>query len=135
MNSGGAGPVSAEWMIPKALWLKHNEPTVFEEAAHICEYQDFMNFHLTGRMTASLNNVTVRWHYSSDQGWPSSLLAALDLKELVHKWPPVRVHSPHKEEQNDDNGGDDHDENVSDDDEDDKDGDENDNDDGTDDNG
>ena len=48
-----------------------------------------MNFHLTGRMTASLNNVTVRWHYSSDHGWPSSLLTALDLKELEDKWPQV----------------------------------------------
>ena len=24
VNSAGAGPVSAEWMVPKALWLKQN---------------------------------------------------------------------------------------------------------------
>jgi hypothetical protein len=39
VNSGGEGPVSAEWMIPKALWLQQNEPLVFEAAAHICEAQ------------------------------------------------------------------------------------------------
>lgn len=39
VNSGGAGPVSAEWMVPKALWLKESEPAVFEAAATICEYQ------------------------------------------------------------------------------------------------
>jgi ribosomal protein L32 len=39
INSNGKGPVSAEWMIPKALWIKENEPGVFDQASHICEYQ------------------------------------------------------------------------------------------------
>ena len=39
VNGGGQGPVSAEWMIPKALWIKENEPAVFEKARWICEYQ------------------------------------------------------------------------------------------------
>lgn len=39
VNGGGAGPVSAEWMVPKALWLKENEPQVFDSAAVVCEYQ------------------------------------------------------------------------------------------------
>lgn len=39
VNGGGAGPVSAEWMVPKALWLKQNEPAVYESATWICEYQ------------------------------------------------------------------------------------------------
>eukprot|EP00775_Hariotina_reticulata_P007624 gene7624-7826_t len=87
VNSGGAGPVSAEWMIPKALWLKQQEPAVFDEAANICEYQDYMNFRLTGRMVASISNVSVRWHYNSTRGWPVSLLEALDLTALLDKWP------------------------------------------------
>eukprot|EP00873_Tetraselmis_striata_P012159 jgi/Tetstr1/432423/TSEL_000186.t1 len=87
VNSAGGGPVSAEWMVPKALWIRQNEPHIFDAAAHICEAQDYMNFHLTGRMTASLNNVSVRWHYDTARGWPTSLLAALDLQELLVKWP------------------------------------------------
>ena len=39
VNGGGAGPVSAEWMVPKALWLKQHEPETFRNAAYICEYQ------------------------------------------------------------------------------------------------
>jgi ribulose kinase len=39
VTGGGAGPVSAEWMIPKALWLAENEPETFESAATVCEYQ------------------------------------------------------------------------------------------------
>ena len=57
INSNGNGPVSAEWMIPKALWIKQKEPEIFNQAVTICEYQDYINFHLTGHRTASINNV------------------------------------------------------------------------------
>jgi len=87
VNGGGSGPVSAEWMIPKALWLKENEPSVFAAATYICEYQDFMNFHLTGRMCASVNNVSVRWHYDTARGWPVSMLQRLGIDTLLAKWP------------------------------------------------
>ncbi|VAW22954.1 Xylulose kinase, partial [hydrothermal vent metagenome] len=42
LNGAGSGPVSAEWMIPKALWLKRNEPEIFDAAHTICEYQDYL---------------------------------------------------------------------------------------------
>src|SRR6476620_1271567 len=92
INSDGRGPVSAEWMIPKSLWMKRNQPELFERAAHICEYQDYINWRLTGRWVASLNNMSVRWHYQSREGGlPLSLLGKLDLAELEQKWPPVIV--------------------------------------------
>lgn len=88
INANGAGPVSAEWMIPKALWIARNEPDHFRRAATICEFQDYINFHLTGRMVASINNVAVRWHYRrSAGGFAHSLVAALGLPELIEKWP------------------------------------------------
>ncbi len=88
VNAGGAGPVSAEWMIPKALWLARHEPANFDGAATICEYQDYLNFHLTGRWVASINNAAVRWHYRADAGgWPTTLLAKLGLDALAAKWP------------------------------------------------
>ncbi len=94
LNGAGRGPVSAEWMIPKALWLKRNEPHVFEAAHTICEYQDFLTLRLTGERCASLNNAGLRWHYSSrDGGWARGILAGLGLEELEHKW-PARVVAP-----------------------------------------
>lgn len=94
LNGGGQGPVSAEWMIPKSLWLKRNEPETFEKAYRICEYQDFLTYHLTGEWAASLDNVGLRWHYRNDAGgWAASLLKALDLEALLDKWPP-RVVAP-----------------------------------------
>ncbi|MDP6744320.1 MAG: FGGY-family carbohydrate kinase [SAR324 cluster bacterium] len=88
INSNGSGPVSAEWMIPKALWIKQNEPENFDRAVTICEYQDYINLHLTGRLGASINNVSTRWHCDySREGVPKSLLEKLDLGELAEKWP------------------------------------------------
>ncbi|MEQ8967825.1 MAG: FGGY-family carbohydrate kinase [Azospirillaceae bacterium] len=88
VNSDGAGPVSAEWMIPKALWLKRNEPDTFANATWICEYQDYLNYHLTGRMVGSINNCSVRWHYNARRGGaPTSLMAAAGIPELADKWP------------------------------------------------
>ena len=93
-NGGGRGPVSAEWMIPKALWLARNEPEIFEKADAICEYQDFMTLRLTGEKAASLNNVSLRWHYSTDRGgFPVTLLEKLGLSDLLQKW-PSRVVAP-----------------------------------------
>lgn len=94
MNSNGQGPVSAEWMIPKTLWLKRNEPETFDRAFRICEYQDFLTYKLTGEWAASLNNVSLRWHYSTDRGgWAQSLVEALDIGSLMDKW-PSRVVAP-----------------------------------------
>lgn len=88
VNADGAGPVSAEWMIPKALWLARHEREHFNTAKTICEFQDYINFHLTGRMVASINNVSVRWHYRAGQGgFARSLVESLGIPELLDKWP------------------------------------------------
>ena len=94
LNGGGSGPVSAEWMLPKALWLKRNEPEMFARAHTICEFQDFITLRLTGERAASLNNAGLRWHFRNREGgWPLDLLQALDLSELAEKW-PNRVVAP-----------------------------------------
>lgn len=88
VNGGGAGPVSAEWMIPKALWMKRHQPEIFGRAAMIGEYQDYINFRLTGQWVGSLANSCIRWHYQTGHGGvPRSLLAATGLADLEGKWP------------------------------------------------
>jgi ribulose kinase len=92
LNGAGTGPVSPEWMIPKALWLKRHERPLWTRAATVCEYQDFIVRRLTGRNVASLTTASIRWHYRNrDGGWPETLLAALDLDDLRDKWPPQVV--------------------------------------------
>jgi len=53
VNSAGEGPLSAEWMLPKALWLKEEEPLTYAAAHVVCEKQDYINYCLTGRLVGS----------------------------------------------------------------------------------
>ena len=88
VNGAGSGPVSAEWMIPKSLWIRENQRQLFDRAARIGEYQDYLNLKLTGQWVGSLDNMSVRWHHQTDHGGrPLSLLRALRLDDLLAKWP------------------------------------------------
>jgi FGGY-family pentulose kinase len=83
-----SGRVSPEWMLPKALWLKRNEPDVYRRAARVIECTDWMMHRLTGQWTLALNHVAVKWNYARpDGGWPLGLMAAVGLDDLLSKWP------------------------------------------------
>ncbi len=82
------GPESPEWMIPKAMWLKRNQPEIYERAEVICEGTDWLMHRLTGRWTASLNCATCKWNYANPEGgWPEDLLETLEMTELLDRWP------------------------------------------------
>jgi ribulose-phosphate 3-epimerase len=108
VNCGGEGPLSAEWMTPKALWIRQNEPDTWDKATTICEYQDYINYKLTGILCASSCNAVSRWHWDGDEcirpsslsgggddaddadiypGRPMSLYRALGIPELADKLP------------------------------------------------
>lgn len=88
LKYNGFGSVSAEWMPCKALWLKENEPEVYKNARYICEFEDWINYQLTGEYTGSINNVTVRWYYDSRSGgWPVDFYEKIGLDDLVKKFP------------------------------------------------
>ena len=114
VNCGGSGPISAEWMLPKALWLKRRRPEVWAAATVICECQDWLQFKCTGTLVAGGCNVATRWHCHGVQavmqeeeeeeqeeeergkegggggrfaGRPRSLLRKIGLEDLEDKWP------------------------------------------------
>lgn len=98
VNCNGEGPISAEWMTPKALWIKQNEPDIWKKAQTICEYQDYINYKLTNRICASSCNAAARWHWDGEEsvladdsdpyrGRPMSLYQKLDMDELANKLP------------------------------------------------
>lgn len=88
LKYNGNGNVSAEWMPCKALWVKRHEPEIFSKAAVVCEYLDFMNYRLTGRKTASINNASVRWYFDDNAGgFPGSFYEAIELGDLIAKFP------------------------------------------------
>ena len=74
------GRVSAEWMLPKALWLARHEPVRFSAAAHVLELHDWLLHRLTGRFTASLGLASSGWTYVPQLGgWQDDLLDGLGL--------------------------------------------------------
>ncbi len=88
LKYNGYGAVSAEWMPSKALWLKENERDTYDNAKHICEYQDWLTHKLTGEWTASISNTSIRWYYDRDAGgWPESLYTAVGLDDVLGKFP------------------------------------------------
>jgi len=88
LRYNGRGSVSAEWMPSKALWIKENEPGLYERARCVCEFQDWINYRLTGELAASINNTTVRWYYDPRAGgWPADLYADIGLADALEKFP------------------------------------------------
>jgi ribulokinase len=87
-NGGGSGPVSAEWYPSKALWLKEREPEVYEAAAKLVECDDWLNWKLTGRWTASVNTAAMRAFHDRDQGgWPTGFYEEIGLGDVLAKLP------------------------------------------------
>ena len=88
LKYNGFGSVSAEWMPCKALWLKEHEPETYGKAAYICEFQDYVNYLLTGEFAGSINNTTVRWYYNNREGgWPVDFYNKIGLGDVIEKFP------------------------------------------------
>lgn len=88
LKYNGFGNVSAEWMPCKALWVKENEPEVWERTAHLGEFNDWFFHRLTGEWAGSINNVTVRWYYNQDEGgFPRDFYEGIGLGDALEKFP------------------------------------------------
>ncbi|HOA22961.1 MAG TPA: FGGY family carbohydrate kinase [Aggregatilineales bacterium] len=88
LKYNGYGNVSAEWMPCKALWVKENEPEVWEKTAHLGEFNDWFFHRLTGEWVGSINNVTVRWYYNQDEGgFPRDFYTGIGLEDALEKFP------------------------------------------------
>ncbi len=88
LKYNGYGPVSAEWGLPKALWIKEKEPEVYEKARRICDCGDWLIHHLTGEWASSINIASAKYYYDRDEGgYPESLYKAVDAEDLLEKFP------------------------------------------------
>jgi len=84
--SGGSD--SAEWLIPKAMWLARHEPDTFDAAAMIGESVDYLTYRLTGQWVGSRLNATCKWNYDHRAGSvPGDLYEILGIPALPGKLP------------------------------------------------
>lgn len=79
--------VSAEWMIPKILWIKENQPEVFIRTKYFMEQADYLTHKLSGEMSLSLNHITHRWFYNRREGgWPTDFYSKIGLSDITEKF-------------------------------------------------
>ncbi len=89
LKYNGYGPVSAECLPAKALWIKKNEPELYRKATRVYECTDWIMYRLTGRYTASLNCASCRWYYNSREGgYPRDFYERIGLEDLTDRLPP-----------------------------------------------
>jgi FGGY-family pentulose kinase len=85
----GGGPVSAEWLPSKLLWLKERESDTYRGARFLVDAPDWATFRLTGRMTANTNTAAVRGYHDRDSGgWPVSFYEQVGLEDVFEKLAP-----------------------------------------------
>ena len=88
LKYNGFGNVSPEWMPCKSLWVKRHLPEIYAKSAYILECEDWLNYRLTGRVTASLNTATTRWYYDNRNGGrQDGFFEAIGLSDVLDKIP------------------------------------------------
>jgi FGGY-family pentulose kinase len=88
LKYNGFGAVSAEWGLPKALWIKECEPDVYARTKYVVECGDWLIHRLTGEWAASINMVSSKFYYDRDEGgWPEGLYEAVGGDDLLAKFP------------------------------------------------
>jgi FGGY-family pentulose kinase len=84
----GYGKVSPEWFPCKVLWVKRNEPHIYNNSTIIAEYTDWLTYMLTGKWTLGISTVTVRGYYDNRSGgWPVNFYKKIGLETLFEKLP------------------------------------------------
>lgn len=81
----GQVSMDAIWPSSKLLWLKRNEPDVFERTARFALLKDYIIFRLTGRLVSedSLLCTTILWDIRTRDYWPEMLdLLGIDRNQL-----------------------------------------------------
>ena len=88
LKYNGYGMVSAECLPAKALWIKENEPELWNKATRFYECTDWLMYKLTGEYTASINCASARWYYNSHEGgYPIDFYEKIGLEDLAQKLP------------------------------------------------
>jgi FGGY-family pentulose kinase len=88
LKYNGFGAVSAEWGLPKVMWLKEKEPETFNRARYIADCSDWLTKKLTGEWTNSINQAASKYYHDGDVGgYPQSLYDAVDASDILEKYP------------------------------------------------
>jgi ribulose kinase len=83
--------LSAELFLSKILWLRRNRRELYDRAEIICEYQDYLNYYLTGRWCFSVNTAC-NWGYDRRKtGFDEPFYRLMGMEDVLPKLPPKAV--------------------------------------------
>ncbi len=78
----------ADILVPKSMWTKRNEPENWEAAKTIFEFEDWMNWKLTGKKTTCMSIAAFRWNYDdANEGFPVAFYEACGIGDIMDKLP------------------------------------------------
>lgn len=81
------GQVSAEWLVPKTMWLKRHRADLWQQSGlRVVEAIDWLNFRLTGRWAAARCNAVCKGIYG-EKGWDPDFFEAIGLADYARVWP------------------------------------------------
>ncbi len=72
-------PVLTGFTLPKILWLKRNEPEIFEKTKKILLPKDFINFMMTGKIVTEPSDASGTVAYGIDGKWKDEILKELGI--------------------------------------------------------
>lgn len=82
----------ADTMIPKCMWYKRHEPEHWAKTQTIFEFEDWLNYRLTGKKTLSTSVAAFRWNYDRALGGlPKALYEAAGIGDVTEKIPEVQL--------------------------------------------
>lgn len=88
LKYNGYGPVSAEWGLPKAMWLQSEEPDTFDAARRLVDCGDWLVHRLTGTWAFSTNMAAAKYYHDRDTGgFPTGLYEQVDAGAVLDKFP------------------------------------------------
>jgi xylulokinase len=73
-------PALTGFSAPKLLWIRDNEPQVYERAAHFLLPKDFVRFRLTGEFSTDVSDASGTLLFDvANRRWSQEVLTALDI--------------------------------------------------------
>lgn len=78
----------ADTMIPKCMWYRRHEPLNWTKTRTVFEFEDWLNYLLTGEKTLGTSIAAFRWNYDSKLGgMPTALWRAAGIGDVEEKLP------------------------------------------------
>ncbi|SEE89711.1 FGGY-family carbohydrate kinase [Ruania alba] len=89
----GGRPVSAEWGLPKVMWLRRHEPEVWRATEVICDCTDWLTHRLTGQWSMSISHAAAKYfHDRTRGGWPVEVYDPIEGADILERYPSKVLH-------------------------------------------